>query len=56
MEDIRLMRFTVGERAGVKAAGGIRSYEDTMKMIQAGANRIGTSSGVKIMKEFLSLG
>ncbi len=49
--DIRLMRATVGNRVGVKAAGGIRSYEDSMRMMRAGANRIGTSSSVKIMKE-----
>jgi len=51
VEDIRLMRKTVGESLGVKAAGGIRSYPDAMIMIQAGASRIGTSSGVRIMEE-----
>ena len=51
-EDIRLMRATVGERLGVKAAGGIKSFEDAIRMIEAGANRIGTSSSVKIMREF----
>jgi len=51
VEDIRLMRKTVGNALGVKAAGGIRSYSDTIKMIEAGASRIGTSSGVKIMEE-----
>jgi len=50
-EDIRLMRKTVGNSMGVKAAGGIRSYSDAMMMIEAGASRIGTSSGVKIMEE-----
>jgi deoxyribose-phosphate aldolase len=50
-EDVRLMRKTVGPEFGVKAAGGIRSYEDAVKMIQAGANRLGTSSAVKIMEE-----
>ena len=47
--DIRLMRQTVGEKMGVKASGGVRSYEDAMTMINAGATRLGTSSGVKIM-------
>lgn len=50
-EDIRLMRKTVGYSMGVKAAGGIRSYSDAMMMIEAGASRIGTSSGVKIIEE-----
>ncbi len=50
-EDVLLMRKTVGEEMGVKAAGGIRSYEDAVKMIKSGANRLGTSSGVKIAKE-----
>lgn len=49
-EDIRLMRKTVGASMGVKAAGGIRSYSDTITMIEAGASRIGTSSGVKIVE------
>ncbi|MCS7460485.1 deoxyribose-phosphate aldolase [Paenibacillus doosanensis] len=49
-EDVALMRKTVGERAGVKASGGVRSLEDMQKMIKAGANRIGASSGVKIME------
>jgi len=51
VEDIRLMRKTVGESVGVKAAGGIRSYPDAMMMVQAGASRIGTSSGVRIVEE-----
>ena len=54
-DDIRLMRATVGNEVGVKAAGAIRSYEDSMRMIEAGANRIGTSSSVKIMKELADL-
>lgn len=51
VEDIRLMRKTVGESLGVKAAGGIRSYSDAIAMIEAGASRIGTSSGVRIVEE-----
>ncbi|MDU5141201.1 MAG: deoxyribose-phosphate aldolase [Paenibacillus dendritiformis] len=48
-EDVALMRRTVGERAGVKASGGVRSLEDVNTMIEAGATRIGASSGVSIM-------
>ena len=46
--DVKLMRRTVGDEMGVKAAGGIRDRETALAMIAAGANRIGTSSGVKI--------
>ena len=46
VEDIVLMRETVGPNIGVKAAGGARSYEDAEAFIEAGATRIGTSSGV----------
>ncbi|MET3942037.1 deoxyribose-phosphate aldolase [Paenibacillus sp. PvP094] len=49
-EDIALMRRTVGPDMGVKASGGVRSLEDMQKMIEAGATRIGASSGVKIMQ------
>mgnify|MGYP004557648207 FL=1 len=48
--DIELMRKTVGDKMGVKASGGIKSYEDAIKMINAGANRLGTSSGIAIIK------
>jgi len=51
VEDVALMRATVGPKMGVKASGGIRSYEDFRKMVAAGATRIGTSSSVKIMEE-----
>jgi len=50
VEDVRLMRRTVGPEMGVKAAGGIRTYEKAVEMIKAGATRIGTSSGVQIVK------
>ena len=50
VEDVALMRKVVGPEMGVKASGGIRTYEDTMAMIQAGATRIGASSGVKIVQ------
>lgn len=49
-EDIALMRKTVGPDIGVKASGGVRSLEDVQAMIKAGATRIGSSSGVSIVK------
>ncbi|MGX9135324.1 deoxyribose-phosphate aldolase [Rummeliibacillus sp. JY-2-4R] len=49
-EDVALMRKTVGPEIGVKASGGVRSLEDLESMIEAGASRIGASSGVKIMQ------
>ena len=48
-QDIRLMRETVGPEMGVKASGGIRSRESALELIAAGANRIGTSSGLTII-------
>jgi deoxyribose-phosphate aldolase len=51
VEDVRLMRKTVGEKLGVKAAGGIRTLEDALKMIEAGANRLGISASVAIINE-----
>ena len=50
VSDIALMRKTVGPDLGVKASGGVRSYEDMVNMVEAGATRIGTSSGPKLMK------
>lgn len=50
VEDVRLMRATVGPAVGVKAAGGIRTAADALKMIEAGASRIGTSSGAQILE------
>lgn len=49
--DVRLMRKTVGQAMGVKAAGGIKTAEQLFEMIKAGASRIGTSSGTSIMKQ-----
>jgi deoxyribose-phosphate aldolase len=49
VEDVALMRSVVGEEVGVKASGGIRTSEDAMRMIQAGANRIGASASVAIV-------
>lgn len=51
VEDVRLLRETVGSHIGVKASGGIRNLETLMGMVEAGANRIGTSSGIIIMEE-----
>ena len=49
--DIRLIKSIVGDKAGIKAAGGIRTLEQVLAMLDAGASRIGTTAGVKIMKE-----
>ncbi|MEX2684163.1 MAG: deoxyribose-phosphate aldolase [Candidatus Sigynarchaeota archaeon] len=51
VEHVALMRKTVGDKMGVKASGGIRTYQAALDMIKAGATRIGTSAGVQIMKE-----
>jgi deoxyribose-phosphate aldolase len=51
VNDIKLIRKTVGEKMGVKASGGIRTYQDALAMIEAGANRIGTSSAVAIIEQ-----
>jgi deoxyribose-phosphate aldolase len=50
-EDVRLMKKTVGDKLQVKASGGIRSYHDAILMLDAGADRIGASSGVAIISE-----
>jgi deoxyribose-phosphate aldolase len=50
VEDVRLMRETVGPEIGVKASGGIRTKEDVEAMVAAGATRIGASAGVKIVR------
>lgn len=51
VEDVMLMRRVVGAEIGVKAAGGIRTYQDACAMITAGANRIGASASVSILRE-----
>jgi deoxyribose-phosphate aldolase len=53
VEDVNLIHKTVGSKLGVKAAGGIRDLESAEGMIRAGANRIGSSHCVAIMKQFL---
>ena len=50
VEDVQLMRETVGPDMGVKASGGVRTKEDVEKMVAAGATRIGASAGVKIVR------
>lgn len=49
VEDVKLFKKVVGDNTLIKAAGGVRTYEDAISMIEAGANRIGTSGGVKIV-------
>jgi len=56
VEDVKLMREAVGMEMGVKAAGGIRDLETALAMIDAGASKIGTSTGVQIMEELLKQG
>lgn len=51
VSDIKLMRETVGKDMGVKASGGVRTYEDSIAMIEAGASRIGASASIKICEE-----
>ncbi|MDH5438364.1 MAG: deoxyribose-phosphate aldolase [Candidatus Bathyarchaeota archaeon] len=51
VHDVKLMRSVVGSNFGLKASGGIKTHRDATKLIEAGANRIGTSSGVAIIGE-----
>lgn len=51
VEDVKLMKSIVGDKLEVKASGGVRDLESAKKMVEAGATRLGTSSGVKIAKE-----
>ena len=52
VEDVRLLRAAVGPDIGVKAAGSIRTVQDALALIEAGANRIGTSAGCKLLDAF----
>lgn len=52
VEDVKLMRATVGPSVGVKAAGGIRDLDAALSMLEAGASRLGTSSGVELLDAF----
>lgn len=51
LEHVRLMKQEVGDVIAVKASGGVRTYEDAIKIIEAGAGRIGTSNGISIVKK-----
>ena len=52
VENIKLMRATVGDRLGVKASGGVRTLDSIIDMIEAGASRVGSSSTDKVLDEF----
>jgi len=56
IKDVELIRSVSGTRIGIKASGGIKSLDDVKAFVNAGATRIGTSSGVKIMKEAAECG
>ncbi len=51
VEDVKLMKSVVGDKMEIKASGGVRDLATAKEMIQAGATRLGTSSGIKIVKE-----
>lgn len=51
LEDIKLMRLIVGKECGVKASGGIKTFDQAQAFIKAGASRLGTSSGIQIIKK-----
>jgi deoxyribose-phosphate aldolase len=50
-EDVRFMKESIGDAAFVKASGGIKTYEDAVAMLEAGASRIGASAGIAIMRD-----
>jgi deoxyribose-phosphate aldolase len=54
-DDVRLLSKSIPESMGVKASGGIKTYEDAVKMIAAGASRIGTSNGITILSHYLRI-
>ncbi|MCJ7666125.1 MAG: deoxyribose-phosphate aldolase [Actinobacteria bacterium] len=55
LDDVRLIREVVTRNIGVKASSGIRTFEDAQALIDAGATRLGTSSGINILKEYSTL-
>jgi deoxyribose-phosphate aldolase len=55
LDDVRLIREVVTRNIGVKAAGGIKTFKDAQALIDAGATRIGTSSGINILEEYVEL-
>jgi deoxyribose-phosphate aldolase len=56
VDDVRLMKQTVAGKAKVKASGGIRDWKATLAMLEAGADRIGTSASLKILEEWKAAG
>ncbi|MFQ3549610.1 MAG: deoxyribose-phosphate aldolase [Armatimonadota bacterium] len=54
VEDLAIIKSVVGEKLGIKAAGGIRTAKDAVEMINAGATRIGTSSAARIVTEYIA--
>ena len=52
VHDVELLRDALSERVAVKAAGGVRTCDEVLRLINAGAARIGTSAGDQIMQEF----
>lgn len=52
VHDVRLLRKAVGSRMGIKASGGVRTFKQALELIKAGADKIGTSAGVAIIREF----
>ncbi|MHC5250593.1 deoxyribose-phosphate aldolase [Enterococcus sp. LJL90] len=52
IKDVKLMKKVVGNEVKVKAAGGIRDLDTALEMVEAGAERLGTSSGIKIVEEY----
>lgn len=56
VEDVRLMRAAVGPQMGVKASGGVRTLDQALAMIEAGATRLGTTAGVSIVEDLRSRG
>jgi len=55
LDDVRLIREIVTRNIGVKASGGIRTFKDAQALIDAGATRLGTSSGINIIKEYSAI-
>jgi deoxyribose-phosphate aldolase len=55
LDDVRLIRESVTRNIGVKASGGIRTFKDAQALIDAGATRLGTSSGISIIKEYSAI-
>ena len=53
LEEVKLIKSTVSEMVGIKASGGIKTYQQLQDFVKAGAERIGTSSGVEIIEEYL---